>query len=150
MNFDTATHRRLEPLSQEECMERLASQSIGRLGFVDEDGPIVLPVNYRLDRGTVIVRTAPGAKLDAAARRDVVAFEVDDVDPGTDEPWSVLVRGRAAQMWTPGEVGAAQALGLRPAAGAGVGEQQYIRIDPHTVTGRRIPREFTLAPVWLG
>jgi nitroimidazol reductase NimA-like FMN-containing flavoprotein (pyridoxamine 5'-phosphate oxidase superfamily) len=41
---------------------------------------VVFPVNYVLDRHTVVFRTEPGTKLHAAARGSRVCFEVDRAD----------------------------------------------------------------------
>jgi nitroimidazol reductase NimA-like FMN-containing flavoprotein (pyridoxamine 5'-phosphate oxidase superfamily) len=51
------------------------------VAVVDDQGPVVFPVNFVLDRHMVLFRTDEGTKLDAAARGSRVAFEID----GTDE-----------------------------------------------------------------
>ena len=82
----------LEELSEEECLDMLGRESVGRIVFVDRGQPMALPVNYVLDGRTVAFRTDPGTKLDAATLGRV-AFEVDDVNSETREGWSVLVKG---------------------------------------------------------
>jgi uncharacterized protein len=41
------------------------------------DGPQIFHINYVVDHGTVVFRTAAGTKLAGAAQRDV-AFEADE------------------------------------------------------------------------
>ena len=39
--------------------------------FVDDDQATIVPVNYRMESGDIIIRSLAGAKLDAAASRQV-------------------------------------------------------------------------------
>jgi hypothetical protein len=65
-------HRWQEP-TEDECRRLLGERHLGRLALVDADGPVILPVNYALDQGSVVFRLerlralplypwAPGAK----------------------------------------------------------------------------------------
>lgn len=72
--------------------------------MVDDLGPLVVPVDYLLDEGTVVLRTDEGTKLDAALRGETVAFEIDVVDDTKGTGWSVLVRGRAVEVCNPAEL----------------------------------------------
>jgi nitroimidazol reductase NimA-like FMN-containing flavoprotein (pyridoxamine 5'-phosphate oxidase superfamily) len=85
----------LEALSYEECLRRLREHTVGRIGILVDDAPLVLPVNYRLvETGGltfVALRTRPGNTIDRAGLH--VAFEIDDVDRAHQQGWSVLVRG---------------------------------------------------------
>jgi nitroimidazol reductase NimA-like FMN-containing flavoprotein (pyridoxamine 5'-phosphate oxidase superfamily) len=83
-------------LTECECFGLLAGQHLGRVVLVDDRGPIAFPVNFVLDRHSVVFRSGEGAKLDAAGRGACVAFEVDGADEATRTGWSVLVRGEAA------------------------------------------------------
>ena len=56
-------------LTRAECFELLASAPLGRVAVADDRGPVVFPVNFVLDRHTVVFRTEPGTKLAAAASR---------------------------------------------------------------------------------
>ncbi|MBS2531734.1 pyridoxamine 5'-phosphate oxidase family protein [Catenulispora sp. NF23] len=88
--------RALGELSERECLDRLASTPVGRIAFSQNALPAVVPVNFVLDDGHILFRTAPGSELDTAVRGAVVAFEADDIDPGTRTGWSVLVVGRCS------------------------------------------------------
>lgn len=127
---------RWHELTKRECFELLAGEQLGRVAFVDDRGPVVLPVNFVLDRHMVVFRTDEGAKLDAASRAGRVAFEVDGIDAATHTGWSVLVRGEAVEVTDPAELARLRELPVSPwAPGA---KSRYVRILPAVLTGRRI------------
>lgn len=80
-------------LADHECWRLLRSVEFGRLGLIVDGQPEIIPVNFTVDTGTVVFRTATGTKLDALTARPAVAFEVDGIEQ--DMAWSVLVKGRA-------------------------------------------------------
>jgi uncharacterized protein len=123
-------------LCKSECFELLAREHLGRVGVVDDRGPIVFPVNFVLDRHMVVLRTDEGTKLDAAIRGNRVAFEIDGADAAAGTGWSVVVRGEAVEVTDPAELARLRELPLRPwAPGA---KTHYVRILPAALTGRRI------------
>jgi nitroimidazol reductase NimA-like FMN-containing flavoprotein (pyridoxamine 5'-phosphate oxidase superfamily) len=125
-----------QELSKSECFGLLARERVGRVAFVDDLGPIVLPVNFVLDRHMVVFRTDGGSKLDTAVRGGRVAFEVDGTDETARTGWSVLVRGEAVEVTDPAELVRLRQLRLHPWA-PGV-KTHYVRILPAVLTGRRI------------
>lgn len=127
---------RWQELSRSECFELLAGHDLGRLAFVDDLGPIVIPVNYVLDRFALVIRTDEGAKLRAAEHGVKVAFEIDGKDAAGRSGWSVLVRGEVVTVTDPAELGRLRELPVRPVAPGSKGH--YIRVMPAVVTGRRI------------
>ena len=86
-------HSGLGVLSQEECLRRIRTARVGRVAFVENGEPVILPVNHGLDGDSVIFRTAPGSKLTAAEDEVPVAFEVDAFDADRRTGWSVVIRG---------------------------------------------------------
>ena len=74
------------------------ASTFGRIGVTYAALPVILPINYRYVDGSIIFRTAAGAKLEAAACGSVVAFEVDSIDPLTHSGWSVVVTGVASPV----------------------------------------------------
>ncbi|HEY8454441.1 MAG TPA: pyridoxamine 5'-phosphate oxidase family protein [Actinopolymorphaceae bacterium] len=78
-----------------ECLRLVSKAPIGRVIFTDQALPAVQPVNFLLDGDSVIFRTGAGSKLASAARNSVVAFEVDEIDPGQHRGWSVTLIGHA-------------------------------------------------------
>jgi nitroimidazol reductase NimA-like FMN-containing flavoprotein (pyridoxamine 5'-phosphate oxidase superfamily) len=105
---------------------------------VDDLGPIVVPVNYVLDRHMVVIRTDEGAKLDAADRGLKVAFEIDGFDAARGNGWSVLVRGEAVTVTDPAEAARLRELLIYPLAPGS--KSHYIRVMPAMLSGRRILR----------
>jgi len=81
-----------QELSKSECFGLLARERVGRVVFVDDLGPIVMPANFVLDRHMVVFRTDGGTKLDAAVRGSRVAFEIDGPmrRPGRAGAWSAV------------------------------------------------------------
>ena len=127
-----------EVIYREECLRLLEEEQVGRVGVSDHGSPLVLPVNYVLDGDTVVFRTAPGTKLDAAMRSPV-AFEVDEIDHTTRSGWSVVIRGVAEEVTSfsgPGVRERLESLPLQPWA---PGEKAHlVRITPRSITGRRV------------
>ena len=73
----TSDRTTLEPLTREECLELLATASVGRVAVALPGGPpLVLPVNFALDGDVVVFRSDPGSKLDAL-REHPASFQVD-------------------------------------------------------------------------
>ena len=87
--------------TRSECFELVACEHVGRVAVVDDRGPVVVPVNFVLDRHMVVFRTDGGTKLDAASRGSRVAFEVDGIDASAHTGLSVLVRGEAVEVTIP-------------------------------------------------
>lgn len=123
----------IQALDAAVCWALLRSENLGRLAVVGPDGVDVFPVNYLVDGTTVVFRSAPGTKLADLALRDLVAFEVDGSD--VHHRWSVVLRGHARRLDADDEIEATGVLGLRPESG--VTADNYVRISPTTVSGRR-------------
>ncbi|MBV8159466.1 MAG: pyridoxamine 5'-phosphate oxidase family protein [Acidimicrobiia bacterium] len=126
----------LQPLSPAECERLLSQKSVGRVGISVGALPVVLPVNYAMLDGDVVIRTGVGTKLDTALAGAVVAFEIDQIDAIYQEGWSVLLQGRASVMADPDDLERAERLPLRPWAPGG--RNRYIRIPAEVISGRRI------------
>lgn len=126
----------LEPLSDEDCWQRLGGQELGRLVTHVGDVLDIFPVNYVLDGRAIVFRTAEGSKLFELTVNDEVLFEVDDHTE--DDAWSVVVRGHARRLETSDEVEHADGLGLRP--WVPTLKYNYVRIEPTTVSGRAFRR----------
>ena len=142
------TDPQLEVLAEEECWRLLGAHHLGRLALVDAKGPVIVPVNYVLDREAPVFRTDPGSKLDAAVEAAPVAFEVDAADEATRSGWSVVVRGALAEVTDPGDLERLRALPLYPWAPGD--KARYVRVRPASVTGRRIRIPDDLPFTWWG
>jgi len=84
-------------LSPAECQQLIRLKDHGRVGYIVNNHPVILPVNYIVDNGLIVFRSDPGEKLNTIPMRHV-AFEVDDIQPG--DAWSVLVKGHAREVTT--------------------------------------------------
>jgi uncharacterized protein len=131
---------RTEHLDTHQCWALLRSASLGRLAMWHENHPEVFPVNYIVDRGTLVVRTGAGTKLAVAAGNTEVAFEVDGVSRPEGEAWSVVVKATMQRARITAEFYEEVIRWLFPwESGA---KDHFIRIIPFEITGRR----FTLTP----
>lgn len=127
---------RFEELDEAECRELLGTHGVGRIAVSDADGPVVVPVNYSVVDGAIVFRTAADT-TPALAAGNRVAFEVDRVDEAFSSGWSVLVRGGARSVTDPGD-GRRLDREARSGPWAGGARDLWIRVEPETVTGRRI------------
>lgn len=126
---------RLTEMSAGECRDLMGSTSVGRVALVDEDGPIVLPVNFVLDGETVLFRTSPHNTVARYVDSTLVAFEVDEFDDYTQSGWSVLVRGVASFEETD-EL--ARDERPRPVPWVDGVRTLLVRITPTSISGRRL------------
>jgi nitroimidazol reductase NimA-like FMN-containing flavoprotein (pyridoxamine 5'-phosphate oxidase superfamily) len=133
-------------LSETESWNLLSSVSLGRLVTSVDGEPAIFPVNFVVQRRTVLFRTAEGTKLVSAAINNRVLFEADD--HGAIEGWSVIVKGDARILHTDEEIAEAERAQLLP--WTATVKQHYVRIRPLSITGRRFAfgsepdREFTV------
>ena len=117
------------------CLDLLRTREVGRLAVSITDHPDIFPINYIVDRGTVVFRTAEGTKLAAALLGRGVAFEIDGYDPDAGDAWSVVVKGYAVEIEQPQQYFDALDLPLFPwHAGP---KHRFVRIEPVAITGRR-------------
>ena len=120
-------------LSDDESWHLLASMALGRLVTCLEGQPAIFPVNFVVQRRTVLFRTAEGAKLFSAVMNNRVAFEADDHN--VSEGWSVIVTGRARVLYTTAEEEEAERAHLLP--WTATLKRRYVRVLPSEISGRR-------------
>ena len=121
-------------LDVHQCLDLLRSADVGRLAVVIGDHPDIFPVNYVVDHGTVMFRTAEGTKLAAVIFGGNVAFEVDGYDAERGEAWSVVLKGRASEVRDLRERVEATDLPLFPWQTDP--KPRFVRIVPLEITGR--------------
>lgn len=122
-------------LDFDECWDLLASSVVGRLALIVDGHPEIFPVNFVLERRSIVFRTAPGTKLWESRKEEPAAFEIDGYEPATQEAWSVVARGATALIENADEQSAADALGLEPWEPGT--KTHYVRLSPNALTGRR-------------
>lgn len=125
------------PLSPSECEALLRAGVIGRVAFSTPTGPQVVPVNYSVVDGAVVVRTTPYSLLGTHGRDTTLAFEIDQVDHSRQRGWSVVARGRSQVVHDSEELARIQrtwpphpwATGARPL---------FLRLPWTELTGRQL------------
>ena len=121
----------------DECYEALDGQPIGRLGFVDQGAPVILPVNFTTDGRTIVFRTGQGSKLAAAIMESPVCLEVDGWDPVAHTGWSVLVKGTAEEIVDDTTIAHLATLPVRPWSRPDL-RWHWVRVRVDEVSGRRV------------
>ena len=121
-------------LTANQCWDHIRTAEIGRLAVITDQHPEIFPINFVVDHGSVVFRTAEGTKLAAALAGGPVAFEVDGYDDRLGSAWSVVLKGRAVQLESIEEVLASEELPLFPWQS---GEKNhFMRIEPTQTSGR--------------
>lgn len=133
LQSDVGTDTAAAILSTNECWDLLAGATLGRLVTAVDGRPEIFPVNYVVQRKTILFRTAPGTKLVSAAINNQVVFEVDDHNVA--EGWSVILRGTARSVRTAEQLAEAERAQLLSWTGSE--KSHYVRVVPEAVTGRR-------------
>jgi nitroimidazol reductase NimA-like FMN-containing flavoprotein (pyridoxamine 5'-phosphate oxidase superfamily) len=129
-------HSGMGVLTRDECYDRLRGARVGRIAFVSQGDPVILPVNHAVDGESIVFRTGPGSKLLAGDSAVRVAFEVDGFDADRRSGWSVLVRGTASTVEDADEIQRLNRIGVWPWADL-VERTHWIRIATYSVTGRQ-------------
>ena len=124
-----------EILDEPTCWELLEETTVGRLAVDVAGQPDIFPINYVVDHGSVVFRTAEWTKLAAAVLGRGVAFEVDGYDEPSGEAWSVVVKGHAVEIDQMQEIFDATELPLFSWQAAP--KHRFVRIEPVAITGRR-------------
>ncbi|MCW2600894.1 MAG: pyridoxamine 5-phosphate oxidase-related FMN-binding protein [Frankiales bacterium] len=129
----------LRRMDADDCWSLLDRHTVGRLAYLAREGtPDVVPVNYAVHGDDVLVCSGRGPKLQAAERRELVAFEVDEIDETARSGRSVVVLGTAQRLSDP-QVAALVRDGARiPHPWADGPRQSVIRLRPRRVAGRSV------------
>jgi uncharacterized protein len=123
-------------LSRSECETLLRRDVIGRVAIATPTGPHVMPLNYSVTDGSVVLCTTPYSLLGTYGRDSMLAFEIDHFEHAQQRGWSVVVRGRAEPVEDAGDL--ARLVRLLPRPWAAGRRLLYLRIPLTEVTGRRL------------
>jgi nitroimidazol reductase NimA-like FMN-containing flavoprotein (pyridoxamine 5'-phosphate oxidase superfamily) len=132
-----------EELDAAACWSLASAAQVGRLAVCIDGSPRIFPINFVVDEGTIVFRTAPGSKL-AASRDAAVAFEVDDYDLASGQATSVIIEGQATEITEAVEWDRALELPLFPWHVAPKGH--FVRIVANTISGRRFRAAYAAPP----
>jgi uncharacterized protein len=117
-----------------ECWELLGAAAVGRLAVVVSGRPEIFPVNYVVDHGTVVFRSAVGRKISGLHGDTAVAFEVDGHGAHDLTAWSVVIHGQLEPLVSFDPI-TTDVLPLFPLQGGR--KPQFVRVVPDAITGRR-------------
>ncbi|MGD9700945.1 MAG: pyridoxamine 5'-phosphate oxidase family protein [Acidimicrobiia bacterium] len=133
--------KQLQELSVEECLQLLTQARVGRLAYLDEMGPVAVPVNFATVDRDIYFRVEDGVKR-AAIGQPCLAFEVDHIDDDQHAGWSVIARGAGREV-PPDDLPALlkRMHGSFPAPWALGIHNVWLQLSPHTITGRRLGQE---------
>lgn len=120
------------PMTEQECWHQMSALALGRLATSVDAKPDIFPVNFVVQRRTILIRTASGSKLSAVSNNPWVAFEVDDHD--VERGWSVVVHGRAELLEYAADIALAEKAQVLP--WTATAKPRFIRIDPTQISGR--------------
>ena len=123
-------------LSRSECETLLRRGVVGRVAIATPAGPYIVPINYSVSVGHVVVCTTPYSLLGSQGRDRLVAFEVDHFEHPRMRGWSVVVRGRTEAVEEHEEL--RELMRVLPRPWASGHRSLYLRIPLDEVTGRRL------------
>jgi hypothetical protein len=126
----------LTQLTKDECLDLLASVSVGRIIFTRRALPAAELVNFVLDHGDIVIRMDRGDQIAVAVREAIVAFEADDLNPVGQAGWTVTVIGRSQEVTDPEDIDRFKQLCLSSWVPAG--REHFFRMSPEILTGRRL------------
>jgi nitroimidazol reductase NimA-like FMN-containing flavoprotein (pyridoxamine 5'-phosphate oxidase superfamily) len=128
----------LRELSREECLALLRGNLyLGRIGYVVDGVPVIVPVNFVVDGDTVVFCTAKRSKLSWLSNHSRIAFQADQGHPLDESGWSVLIRGTAHEISDPAEV---RNLRRGPRSWAVPSTERWVRITIDQISGRWLGR----------
>lgn len=117
-----------------ECWSLLRGSVVGRVVYTYEAMPAVALVNYALVGELIVFAVGERSKLAGLLTGQVVAFEVDDVDPAAGTGWSLVMIGRTGRVADTTVTDSASSLAMYPSALDG--PEAYVGLAGEKVTGR--------------
>lgn len=124
-------------LSWSECEGLLRAGVVGRVALATANGPHIIPVNYSIVDGAVVISTSPYSVLGTYGREATVAFEVDHFDYEYRRGWSVVARGRIEVVSDPEELRHIRQV-WEPTPWASGVRSLYLRLPWQELTGRQL------------
>lgn len=121
-------------LDRAESLRLLAAKKVGRLAFVVNGAPMIVPMNFTLLGDRPVFRTLAHG-LPAHAVDQPVAFEVDDIDDFLEAGWSVVVSG-VAELLSEEELSRLRSAGPQPWAEGP--RTLFVAIRTEQISGRQL------------
>jgi hypothetical protein len=123
-------------LDEHQCWEFLRAATVGRLAITISGRPEIFPINFVVDHGTIVFRSAAGTKVSGLHADTSAAFEVDGLGPDDSTAWSVVIHGQLESVPSSDPV-TTDVLPLYPLHGGA--KSQFVRVVPDAITGRWFP-----------
>ncbi|PPB49851.1 hypothetical protein C4K88_03935 [Arthrobacter pityocampae] len=131
-----------ELLPARESWRLLRHAPFGRLSLCAQKNPSIVPVNFLLDRGTIVFH-GPAGMTAGCGEGVAVAFEADGFLEGGAVAWSVIVSGHASTISPRNDLEDAAQLPAGPVEQAGPAglyasdrESRLMCLVPETISGR--------------
>ncbi len=89
----------IKDLEEKEAIKLLSSNYLGRLAYLEDKHPFVIPITYFYDpeSKSIISYASPGHKINAMRKNSAVSLEVDEIR--SMKSWqSVLVKGKFEEL----------------------------------------------------
>ena len=127
---------RIVEMTEAECWQTLERERFGRLAVAVGGDPDIFPINFIVDDGVLLMRTAPGTKLTELVINAAVAVETDG--QADTQAWSVILKGRARMVDSFSETYADDAKALETWLPSD--KPIYVEIAARSLSGRRFFR----------
>lgn len=127
----------IEELSAAACWALLRDTEIGRIALQGADDIEIFPINFVVDGGSIVFRTAGGTKLTLIGEGARCTFEADGVDDSARLAWSVVLKGSVRPVT--GHESILATFGVEVVAWQTGEKPTYVRIKPQQISGRRFP-----------
>lgn len=133
--MDTTSAGEVEELSPSDCWALLRERPVGRIALQDGEEIEIFPVNFIVDGGTIVFRTAHGTKLRLIGTGARCTFEADAIDSVDQLVWSVVLKGVAKPV--AGHDAMIASFDVKVSTWQAGSKPTYVRLTPQSVSGRR-------------
>ncbi len=124
----------MDALGRSDCLRLLASRHWGRVAFSDRALPTIRPLAYTLVGDCLVLHTGSDG-LERTLDGQIVAFEVDEVDPIAGTGWTIVAVGPAHVRTRPLDL--ARPGSRAPRHGDAGGHLTQVTVTPGAISGCR-------------
>jgi uncharacterized protein len=128
----------VQVIDEAECRALLRIKRIGRIAYVSNEMPHIVPVNFMVVDDLIVFRSDPGDKLCHIPLRHV-CFETDGPDD-FDRAWSVIVQGTARDVTTALDARFDRIRHLEFPSFAPLSDPHWVVLSIEQISGRRLSR----------
>ncbi len=128
------TSRGFTVLTRQDCMRLLERGGVGRIAVPGRPAPTMRPVNFALQDGCIVMRTADPALSAAASKALAASFEFDQIRNEDHRAWNVIVTGKLEALDDDGRLDGRVVNAWAPSEG-----ERSIALRIGDVDGREVP-----------